>query len=110
MRACVRIGALLTNASEPALAALTAYGNYVGLAFQVVDDILDEESTTEQLGKDAGSDRENGKATFPFVCGMQQSKQYAEELVANACRELGIFGSKAATLSALAQFIRTRVS
>ena len=110
MRACVRIGALLANANEQALAALTAYGNDVGLAFQVVDDILDEEGTTEQLGKDAGSDRENGKATFPFVCGLEQSKQYAEELIASGCRELEMFGTKSATLTALAQFIRTRIS
>jgi len=109
MRACVRTGALLANADSRALVALTAYGDYVGLAFQVVDDVLDEEGTTEQLGKDAGSDRENGKATFPSVCGIEQSKLYAQELIANACRELDSFGAKAETLSALAQFIRTRI-
>jgi geranylgeranyl diphosphate synthase type II len=110
MRACVRTGALLAHAPETDLEKLTAYSDYVGLAFQVVDDILDEEGTTEQLGKDAGSDRENGKATFPFVCGMEQSKLYAQELIEHACKELEMFGSKAATLEALAQFIRTRIS
>jgi len=70
IRACVRCGALLAGASGDSLEKLTSYGNNIGLAFQVVDDILDEESTTEQLGKDAGSDREKGKATYPSIIGM----------------------------------------
>ena len=73
---------------------LTAYGNHIGLAFQVVDDILDEVSTTEQLGKDAGSDRANGKATFPAVCGMDESKRYARELVEKAWNEITFLESK----------------
>jgi geranylgeranyl diphosphate synthase type II len=110
IRACVRIGAMLANAPADAIAKLSAYGDSVGLAFQVIDDILDEEGTTEQIGKDAGSDREKGKVTFPSVVGMEESKKYAKELIdkANSC--LGSFGEKARMLRELAEFIRVRIS
>jgi geranylgeranyl diphosphate synthase type II len=110
IRSCVRTGAMLAGASEADLVRLSAYGDYVGLAFQVVDDILDEEGTTEQLGKDAGSDREKGKVTFPSVLGMQESKRYAEELIGKACAEIEYLGPKAAILRSLAEFFRTRIS
>jgi geranylgeranyl diphosphate synthase, type II len=110
IRACVRTGALMAHSSESDLERLSLYGDYVGLAFQVVDDILDEEGTTEQLGKDAGSDKEKGKVTFPSVCGMQESKRYAKELIENACKQLAYLGDKATTLKALAEFFRTRIS
>jgi geranylgeranyl diphosphate synthase type II len=109
MRACVRTGALLADCPAQDLERLSAYGEYVGLAFQVVDDILDEEGTTEQLGKDAGSDREKGKATFPAVCGMEESKRFAQELVCKARDEVGPLGMRASMLVALAEFIRTRL-
>jgi geranylgeranyl diphosphate synthase type II len=82
----------------------------VGLAFQVVDDILDEEGTTEQLGKDAGSDREKGKVTFPSVVGMEESKRYAKELIDKSKESLAFLGEKAAILGDLAEYIRTRIS
>jgi geranylgeranyl diphosphate synthase type II len=110
IRSCVRVGAMLANASDADLSRLSAYGDYVGLAFQVVDDILDEEGTTEQLGKDAGSDREKGKVTFPSVCGMEQSKQYAKEIIGKACAEIKYLGARATILTALAEFFRTRIS
>ncbi len=110
IRACVRTGAMLANAGDGDLQKLSVYGDYVGLAFQVVDDILDEEGTTEQLGKDAGSDKERGKVTFPSVCGMAESKRYAEELIEKACGQVDYLGSKAAILKALAEFFRTRIS
>jgi geranylgeranyl diphosphate synthase type II len=109
IRACVRIGAMLANASPDALARLSSYGNNVGLAFQVVDDILDEESTTEQLGKDAGSDREKGKATFPAVIGMAESKRCAKELIANAQSDIAFLESKGEILRELAEYIRIRI-
>ena len=109
IRSCVRTGALLADAAESDITRLSAYGDYVGLAFQVVDDILDEEGTTEQLGKDAGSDREKGKVTFPSVCGMAQSKKYARELIAKACAEIEYLGDRATILKALAEFFRTRI-
>lgn len=110
IRACVRTGALLANASGPDIARLSTYGDYVGLAFQVVDDILDEEGTTEQLGKDAGSDREKGKVTFPSVCGMAESKRYAQYLIQKACHEIEYLDKRADILIQLAQFFRTRIS
>jgi geranylgeranyl diphosphate synthase, type II len=110
IRACVRTGAMLANASAQDVERLSIYGDYVGLAFQVVDDILDEEGTTEQLGKDAGSDQERGKVTFPSVCGMPESKRYAEELIQKACAQVEYLGERAAILKDLAEFFRTRIS
>jgi geranylgeranyl diphosphate synthase, type II len=110
LRACVRVGALLAHAGDEELAHLTAFGNAVGLAFQVVDDILDEEGTTAQLGKDAHSDREAGKATFPSIVGMPESKQYATELIQRAVLETAYFGQRGELLKSLADFIRNRIS
>lgn len=101
---------MLANASQEVLDKLTSFGKRVGLAFQVADDILDEESTTEQLGKDAGSDRENGKATFPAICGMEQSKKYAQQLIDQACSDIEFLGEKGQLLSDLARYIITRIS
>ena len=110
IRASVRVGALLADASENALERLTSYGNNIGLAFQVVDDILDEESTTEVLGKNAGSDSVKGKATFPAVVGMEESKRYAQELNDKACADLDFLGDKGMILKGLAEYIRVRIS
>ncbi len=110
IRASIRVGALLANASSQALERLTSYGNNVGLAFQVIDDILDEESTTETLGKDAGSDREKGKATFPAVVGMTESKRYAQELIENAWNNIAFLGENGKILKDLAEYIRVRIS
>ena len=109
IRACVTIGAMLADAPAPLAARLGSYGNHVGIAFQVVDDILDEESTTELLGKDAGSDRERGKATFPAVCGMAESKRYAGELIRKACDEVTFLDAKGAMLRELAEYILVRI-
>ncbi|HEX3019094.1 MAG TPA: farnesyl diphosphate synthase [Chitinispirillaceae bacterium] len=108
--ASIRIGAILANVSESDLHKFTSFGNRIGLAFQVVDDILDEESTTEQLGKDAGSDRENGKATFPAICGIEESKKYAQLLVDQACSDIAFLGDKGQILHDLAEYIITRIS
>lgn len=110
IRSSVCLGALLANADTKTVAQLSAYGNFIGLAFQVVDDILDEESTTEQLGKDAGSDRERGKATFPAVCGMVTSKQYARKLIDQAWQEITFLKEKGTILHDLAEYVITRIS
>ncbi len=110
IRASVRTGALLANASSETLAKLTSYGNHIGLAFQVVDDVLDEESTTETLGKDVGSDRKKGKATFPAVCGIDESKHYAKELIQKAHADIAFLNEKGTILYQLAEYIRIRVS
>lgn len=109
IRASVRTGALLADTTDEYRDRLSSYGDYVGLAFQVVDDILDEESTTETLGKDVGSDRERGKATFPAVCGMEESKLYASNLIKKAQNEIAIFGDRGKILHLLADYIYVRV-
>jgi geranylgeranyl diphosphate synthase type II len=110
IRACVRCGAILANASKNIIDALSSYGDNVGLAFQVIDDILDEEGTTEQIGKDAGSDREKGKITYPAIVGMVESKEIAKELIDNAKNDIAFLGDKAKILSDLAEYIRVRIS
>jgi geranylgeranyl diphosphate synthase, type II len=110
IRACVRMGAMLAGADDDTLARLSAYGDSVGLAFQVIDDILDEEGTTEQIGKDAGSDREKGKVTFPSVVGMAESKAYAKELIDKARAEIAVLKDKGKILGDLAEFTRVRIS
>jgi geranylgeranyl diphosphate synthase type II len=109
IRACVRIGAMLAGAPAETLERLSSYGAHAGLAFQVIDDILDEEGTTEQLGKDAGSDREKGKATFPAICGMLESKRYAEDLIRKAKDDIAFLGIHGTRLRDLAEYIRVRV-
>lgn len=108
--ASVRIGAMLAMASDETIEKLTSYGNKIGLAFQVVDDILDEISTTETLGKDVGSDCEKGKATFPAICGIEKSKLYAKELICKAQGDIAFLGEKGKILNDLAEYIRVRVS
>jgi geranylgeranyl diphosphate synthase type II len=110
IRSSVRMGAMLADAPANALERLTSYGSHIGLAFQVVDDILDEESTTEQLGKDAGSDRERGKATFPAIVGMAESKKYARELVDKAWADIAFLNDRGDVLHQLADYIITRIS
>jgi geranylgeranyl diphosphate synthase type II len=84
------------------------YGEAVGLAFQIADDILDIEGTTEQIGKDAGSDQARGKATYPAVMGLAESKRRAAELVETAISSLSGFGEKADPLREIATYIVKR--
>jgi geranylgeranyl diphosphate synthase type II len=84
IRGAVRIGASLAGASADYLAAITAYGEKVGLAFQIIDDILDIEGDPEMLGKPTGSDSRNMKATFPQVVGIRQSRLTAARLIDEA--------------------------
>ncbi len=109
IRASINTGAMLAGATKAEIDKLSSYGTHVGLAFQVVDDILDEESTTEQLGKDAGSDRERGKATFPAVMGLEQSKLYAKDLIDKAWEDIEFLGNKGYYLRELAEYIRVRI-
>jgi geranylgeranyl diphosphate synthase type II len=80
IEASLVIGALLANAKKEDLLHIRNFGKGIGLVFQIVDDILDIESSTEKLGKDVGSDVKNGKATYPAVLGLELSKQKALEL------------------------------
>ena len=110
IRASVRAGALLGGAGEEGLAALTRYGDAIGLAFQIADDILDVEGTTEELGKDAGSDQARGKATYPALVGLEASKARAQELVEMALDALATFDERAEPLRAIASYIVKRKS
>ena len=105
LRAAVRAGALLGGARAPALRRLTRYGEFIGLAFQVADDILDAEGTTATTGKRTGRDQARSKATFPAVLGLSAARQRAQDLLASAVRELQSFDHRAEPLRAIARFV-----
>jgi geranylgeranyl diphosphate synthase type II len=108
LRACPLIGGLLAGAPARALDALASYGSDLGLAFQIVDDILDIEGTPESLGKSVGKDVAAGKATFPAAIGIERSRALAEELAARARESLALLGPPAAPLTALAAYVVRR--
>jgi farnesyl diphosphate synthase len=93
---------------EADFAHLDRYSKCIGLAFQVVDDILDEEGDAATLGKTAGKDRAEGKPTYVSVMGMDEAKRFAEELLADALAALSTFGARADRLRSLAEFIVRR--
>src|SRR3954468_19293520 len=96
----VRLGAMAANAPAKQLAAITAFGRALGLAFQVIDDILDVTQTSEKLGKSAGKDLVAQKATYPAVLGLEKSRAEARRLTAQAHRALESLGEKARVLRA----------
>lgn len=104
----VRLGGMSANCSPSRLRALTDFGYHVGLAFQVIDDILDVTQTSEQLGKTAGKDTKAQKATYPSVVGLQKSRKIARRLTGRAFAALEPFGRHAAALRALAEFLLER--
>jgi len=106
--ASVLSGALVAGANHEQEEALRTYGNNIGLAFQIVDDLLDVESTTEALGKPAGSDVKADKVTYPSLFGIETSRTMAREAVGEALTALNIFDAQADPLRALAQFIVDR--
>jgi geranylgeranyl diphosphate synthase type II len=108
--AAIQTGALLGGADEANFAALTRYGEAAGLAFQIADDILDIVGEQETLGKDVGSDQSRGKATYPALLGIEQSRARARELRDLAVEALTPLGKKAEPLSQIARFIVDRTS
>ena len=96
--------------SEAQYAALSCYGEHVGLAFQIVDDILDVEESSEALGKTAGKDAAQHKITFPAVYGLEASRTMAEAECGHAHQVLEPFGTRAARLHELADLIVRRKS
>jgi geranylgeranyl diphosphate synthase type II len=104
----VRLGGMSANCPAAQLRALTDFGYHVGLAFQVIDDILDVTQTSEQLGKTAGKDTKSQKATYPAIVGLEKSRKIAENLTAKAFAALKIFKGKAVALEALAEFLLKR--
>ena len=109
IEASLLVGALLAGASEGDMEIIRNYGKSIGLAFQIVDDILDIVSTTEELGKDAGSDIEKGKATYPSIVGLEKSRERAKELYEESIRALDALPYDTQILRAIASFIITRV-
>jgi geranylgeranyl diphosphate synthase type II len=110
LRASVRMGAICAGADERQLAAITCYGTHVGLAFQIVDDVLDVEQSSEALGKTAGKDAQQQKITFPAVYGLEESHRMAEQERLGAHSALGIFGDRAGRLRELADLIVQRTA
>ena len=104
----VRLGAMSANADPKQLSAITRFGRALGLAFQVIDDILDVTQTTEKLGKSAGKDIAARKATYPAVIGLEKSRVEAKRLTRNAHHALSVFGAKGETLHALANYLLER--
>jgi geranylgeranyl diphosphate synthase type II len=101
-------GGLYAGAKDGQVAKLRAFGQSVGLAFQIVDDVLDVTQTSEQLGKTAGKDTAAQKATYPAVFGVEESVRKADSLVNAAFSELESFGERAETLKGLARFLVER--
>ena len=110
IRAAMRMGGLAAGAAAPALEALSAYGEAVGVAFQIADDILNATSTAEALGKPVGSDAARGKLTFPALHGLDASRARAAALVEDACRALARLPGHTAPLEALARHAVSRSS
>ena len=108
IRASIRSGAILAGATPSELQALRAAGEALGLAFQIMDDILDITATSEELGKTAGKDQAQQKATYPAVHGLEVSRRRARALVADAHAALEPFGPRALPLRALGTFIIER--
>lgn len=104
----VRVGAKLGGASEETLKALTHYGERIGHAFQIADDILNVEGKAALLGKKTGSDLSRGKATYPVLLGLEESKRRAKELVELAVKAIESFGPEAEPLREIAWFILSR--
>ena len=104
----IQAGAIGGGATYEQMEKLTLYGEKIGLAFQIVDDILNVTSTTEQLGKAAGSDANRGKATYPAFFGIERTKVMAKEAIEDAIDALGGFDAKADPLRNIATYIYTR--
>ena len=109
IEAAVLMGAMATGAaSQQQLDALKSFAQSIGLAFQIQDDILDVESSTEQLGKQQGSDVANGKSTYTSILGLEQARSQAAELYQHSIASLAIFDERAEPLRQLASFIVKR--
>ncbi|HEY3257256.1 MAG TPA: polyprenyl synthetase family protein [Gemmatimonadaceae bacterium] len=106
--ASLEIGGIAAGASGDILRALTAYGSRVGLAFQIMDDVLDVTSSTDKLGKITGRDAALGKSTYPVLLGIDGARECAERLVREACESLRVNGLLTPELEELAGFVVSR--
>jgi len=108
LTASIRLGGMSVNATTEQLDALTVFGKNLGLAFQVIDDILDVTQTSEKLGKSAGKDVAAQKATYPSVLGLEASRVEARRLTEASLTALDLFGQKAEMLRAIADYLLQR--
>lgn len=108
IRASLRVGALLAGGDDKSVKAIGEAGSDLGLAFQIVDDILDVEGNLEELGKTAGSDERKQKATYPALHGLEASRRQAKMLIERVKQRLGVFGARAVPLQALADYVFER--
>lgn len=108
LRAAVTLGGLAADASREPIGHLQTYGLQIGLAFQIIDDLLDANGDEQALGKKVGRDAQLGKLTYPGLLGVQASRQRAEDLIVAACEELVQLPGDTATLEGIAQFIVSR--
>jgi len=108
--AAIKGGAKIGEGTDEEIEALTRYGECLGLAFQIADDILDIEGNIEEIGKDVGSDLEKRKATYPSIVGMAESKERASELIDMAIDSLKGFDEKAGPLREIAKYVVERRS
>lgn len=108
IEASLQLGGVAGGATLDHLRSLRAYGTAVGLAFQIVDDCLDVESTAEQLGKKTRKDSELGKLTYPSLLGLEPSRALAEQLIGEASAAVAVFKDRGLRLARLAQFVIER--
>jgi geranylgeranyl diphosphate synthase type II len=108
LTASCRMGAIAAAAEERKVSALERFGRHLGLAFQIVDDVLDQTATPEQLGKATNKDAAKGKMTYPTLIGMEASKREAERNLAAGLEAISLFGAEADGLRTLAKFVVER--
>lgn len=108
LTASVRLGAMSANASAKQLGAISAFGAALGLAFQIIDDILDVTQTSEKLGKSAGKDVAAKKATYPAIIGLERSRIEAMKITGKALNALDAFGPSAEPLREIANYLLVR--
>jgi geranylgeranyl diphosphate synthase type II len=108
IRAACEVGAILGGGTDSEVDTLAQYGSDVGLAFQIVDDVLDVEGSAESLGKSSGKDEKAGKATYPQIHGMENARKHARDLVSRAVERIEVFGPNATPLKWLAERIVAR--
>jgi geranylgeranyl diphosphate synthase type II len=101
-------GGIYANGSLAEIQRLRDFGRSIGLAFQIVDDVLDVTQSSEQLGKTAGKDTASEKATYPSLFGIDESLRRADALVSSSCSALDSFAQRAQTLKDLAHFLVQR--
>jgi geranylgeranyl diphosphate synthase type II len=108
LRCAARMGATCAGASEQVLAQITSFATHLGLAFQIVDDLLDVTSTPEQIGKNTRKDAARGKNTFPALLGIERARQQAHEQLEAALKTITGLGQDGCDLLTLARFVVDR--